>query len=388
MNKISEKYRQLIADKRQLNRLINEGSVSGFLNTLKSLWSCETLTDNQLIHLLNECNQIADLAKASDLSGIWFVSSYSKKKIHWCFPVGRAVQPFQDQYVSACQQHLVNQFFRPVTSIDLFSESVNETDHWQPSGFIFHLSRCGSTLVSGCLSEHTHVNCLSEPPAITEILLDGDLAEEKKRMVLKNVLYHQRLAFPDQERLVIKWNAWDLFHAELIFSIWPNVPRLILVRNPLEILASHAKSAGRHMAGDPSLEICDRCFSLTHIHRMMDASGQPFSTVYPVGVLKALLIKIKELSVFHRLRVFDYQDLDSKSIGTIFNFLSLETDELVDRAIAQRMLYHSKDLDKKFLQDTAEKLATFNLVEQEFIQRELQPLYSSVLSLRESYLFL
>src|SRR5690606_31010359 len=124
-------------------------------------------------------------------------------------------------------------------------------------GFIFHLSRCGSTLLSGSFAKLGDVNVLSESQLLTEVLLDPSLSDSEKKAALPKLISLQGGTGHEEadqdgndlkrNKTVIKWNAWDILFWPVIRSVYPDVPVVLIVRDPVEILASHHRLPRRHM---------------------------------------------------------------------------------------------------------------------------------------------
>lgn len=73
--------------------------------------------------------------------------------IDWCW-VGtrRFTDLFFGHTIDACLRLPFSSLFRPQTPIDALRERHAMEPGLQPRGFIFHMSRCGSTLVSQMLA--------------------------------------------------------------------------------------------------------------------------------------------------------------------------------------------------------------------------------------------
>ncbi len=274
-------YCALLGSHEQIIHCQQADSLSDLLMRIKQLWNCPQLDDEKLLGEINRLNQMP-VDDTVVLAGNWLPHRYQpkRKQVHWLIPVGYATEPFQDEYISRCCQKLFNQIIQPRTSLEAVHRQATKVADVQPAGFIFHLSRCGSTLLSGCLSELDFTCVFSESPLLTELLLDKQLSTEELKTSLRAFIDLQAAAFPDRPQMIIKWNAWDIFQWELIRELYPKVPVIFLVRNPVEILASHQKMPGRHMAGD---------LSLAHLHPFFLSSTDMPVVAGRITVLQALL---------------------------------------------------------------------------------------------------
>ncbi len=111
------------------------------------------------------------------------------------------------------------------------------------AGLIFHVSRCGSTLVTQMLARSPRNLVASEPPILDEILRLPDEAEAATgcdRMALLQGAA-RALAQPPAggaERLIVKLSSWHLCSLPLLARAFPGVPLLFVYRSPLEVLVS------------------------------------------------------------------------------------------------------------------------------------------------------
>jgi hypothetical protein len=107
-----------------------------------------------------------------------------------------------------------------------------------PSGFIFHLSRCGSTLVSRLLASSPRILSLAEPDALNGLLVSpaetGGVAEAFRELVL--ALGRRRRG--SEEAYVVKLSSFMILCLPLIRRAFPDTPWLFLHRDPGEVLVS------------------------------------------------------------------------------------------------------------------------------------------------------
>src|SRR3989344_1195398 len=119
------------------------------------------------------------------------------QRMRWCLPDGAPTEPFHDEYLSRCwRSATLNQLFSPRTSLKALAACAQRVPRAQPAGFIFHLSRCGSTLLSGCLSELDEAAVFSESPVLTEVLVDPALTPQEKRAHVQCLIDLKAVLFP------------------------------------------------------------------------------------------------------------------------------------------------------------------------------------------------
>lgn len=361
-------YCVLISSVAQIESCRQAQTLGELLACIKNLWDCNQLTDDELLSEISRLNQTPITTPDIQLAGNWLPYRYQLKRrlVNWLLPVGHATEPFHDETIARYrQQLLLNQIIQPCTALDVAQQQAKNLVDAKPAVFIFHLSRCGSTLVSGCLSELETTCVFSESPLLTELLLDGDLSPLEQQSCLRALINLQAAAFPHRPQMIIKWNAWDIFHWELIRDIYPQIPVIFLVRDPVEILASHQRSAGRHMAGDRSLG---------HVNPVFISESRAQTLLHwRSGVLDALLGEMNRVGKQGAILRVDYKDLDASGINQICHHLGLLPNT---ERIAQRLKFHSKSPGVVFANDIPDKQSIFSIDDKTRIQQALQPLYA------------
>ena len=168
----------------------------------------------------------------------------------WCyFGERRFTESFFDQTVENLFQKPFNLFLRPLTPIDILEECYKIRPGLKPSGFIFHLSRCGSTLVSQMLAALEKNVVISEASPLDWIIRakvrKPDISDEEQIKWIRwmvSALGQKRDA--EAEHFFIKFDSWHTFNLDLITQAFPDVPWVFLYRNPIEVMVSHNKMRG------------------------------------------------------------------------------------------------------------------------------------------------
>lgn len=166
--------------------------------------------------------------------------------VDWCRTDGVPfTEPFFDQTVETCFRHPFRLLFRQQTSIDDLGTFAATHPGLEPAGFVFHMSRCGSTLVSQMLASTSAHLVLSEAPPIDSLLRApgaGPRAEWLRWMMAA-------LGQPrgPARRLFVKFDAWSALQLPLVRRAFPEVPWIFLFRDPVEVLVSHMRRRGAHV---------------------------------------------------------------------------------------------------------------------------------------------
>jgi hypothetical protein len=187
-------------------------------------------------------------------------------RVDWCwFGEQRLTQPFYRDEVDLALRLPFNQAFRRDTPLAVLLDWQAASPGLSPSVFIFHASRCGSTLLAQMLARLDSHIVLSEPPPLDQLLrahYAGSLAGAGQQAAIGAMLSALGQRRDAQvARLVIKLDAWNIYELPLLRRCFPDTPWLFLYRDPLEIAASHLHQAGMHMVpgliGESPLNLAD-----------------------------------------------------------------------------------------------------------------------------------
>ncbi len=176
----------------------------------------------------------------------------SRLFVDWCHLRGlRLTDPFFDQTIERCLRHPFSLLFRPQTPVEWLEPSALQPA-LSPRGFIFHLSRCGSTLLSQMLAALPRNVVLSEAGPIDSVLrahlrVPGITDAQRIDWLRGAVAALGRQRHAQEQHLFIKFDAWHVLELPLIQRAFPGVPWLFLYRDPVEIMASHQGHRGAHM---------------------------------------------------------------------------------------------------------------------------------------------
>jgi hypothetical protein len=157
-------------------------------------------------------------------------------------------EPFFDETISTCRSLPENGHLkRSISSIDILPEWAKGINAISPTAFIFHVSRCGSTLIAQLLSMQPQNIVLSEVPFFDDLLRYGF-----KTKTMDNVLPQLEAAIAlyaikrndDCKNLFIKSDSWHVHFYETLRLLYPTVPIFLLYRRPDEVLRSQQKKRG------------------------------------------------------------------------------------------------------------------------------------------------
>jgi hypothetical protein len=133
------------------------------------------------------------------------------------------------------------------TEFDVLLQLEKTFDSVAPTGFIFHSSRCGSTLLANSCRAISNSIVLSEANAIDKLVArfitdaaEGDVKESLYAVFLRGVVQAlgQRRTGSEQH-LFVKFACCSFSQIERIRRIWPRVPWVFLYRDPVETIVSN-----------------------------------------------------------------------------------------------------------------------------------------------------
>lgn len=226
-----------------------------------------------------------------------------------------------------------------------------------PTGFIFHSSRCGSTLVANACRAIEDSIVLSEPPAVDKLVarLITDVDEQGTKELLYSVFLRATVAALAQRRtgaerhLFIKFACCSVSQIERIRRIWPNVPWVFLYRDPVEtivsnmqnlpawlqdedhrVLAAITNSSSNEVAGMSQEELCARSI------------GAFYSTAHRVANGRTLLLNYNQLSTAEVTKVLEF-------------FGVVPTNAEMENIARQAEVYSKSTAGRPFVADTEAK---------------------------------
>ena len=221
-------------------------------------------------------------ANAAQLAGWIPIRIYwqqSRPVVEWCY-VGRLgfTEPFFEQTISICLRHPFNRLFYHRTPIDTLADLYAVRPGLLPSGFVFHMSRCGSTLIAQMLAALPQALVIAEAEPIDAVLRahfqDAHVTDDQRVSWLRWTI--GALGQPQDEttkHYLVKFDSWNVIDLALIQRAFPTVPWIFVYRDPVEVLVSHGKQPGSQMvpgALEPELLNLDgahiNCMALEEYH--------------------------------------------------------------------------------------------------------------------------
>lgn len=162
----------------------------------------------------------------------------------WIYaPNHRFTEPFFEDDVRACLRN-------PFTALFAREMPLRTGTPIHPQGFIFHISRCGSTLISRSLAAAESTLVMSEPGPL------DDIVQANRPEWLEWVVSALGQSRVGGESYLIKLDSWHIHALPMFRAVFPEVPWIFVYRDPLEVLVSHLSRPGLHTspgAMDPKI---------------------------------------------------------------------------------------------------------------------------------------
>jgi len=237
--------------------------------------------------------------------------------VEWC-DVGDAA--FTDPFFEDTIRRATKSGRTADTALDVLLNETAAHPGIAPTAFIFHCSRCGSTLLSQLARAVPGTVVLSEAPAIDDVL-QADWAPQKTIAALRAVvaaLGQPRSA--GDRHLVIKFDAWHVFDVPLIQDAFPGVPCVFLYRDPADVIASQMRMPSQYLlpgALDPAIA------GLGSVDEVIAAGREDYSA----RVLARILTAASGLAADGRLDLVNYRELPAAGIDRVLAWTGRQSND-------------------------------------------------------------
>ena len=164
--------------------------------------------------------------------------------VEWCYLGSeRFTEPFFDFTIHRALEKPFNRLFRHQTTMATLAEWRRQSPGLEPSGFIFHVSRCGSTVVSGLLATMEGNVVVSEAGPLDALARAYQRAPESS--LEQQIAWLQGMVSAlgqarggAENRYFIKFDALTTLQFELVQQAFPEVPWVFVYRDPVEVLVA------------------------------------------------------------------------------------------------------------------------------------------------------
>ncbi len=280
------------------------------------------------------------------------LSSDEQLTFRWLYLADQPIDaPFFGDTQQRCLSHPYNSQSKAViSSLDGLIDMAQTVPSVAPSAFIFHVSRCGSTLLSQLLSLDERHIMLSEVPLLDSLLqltstssiVSTHQLEQAFQSVLR-LLSHKRTG--RETHVFVKTDSWHVLAYDTLRRLYPTTPFILLYRSPDAVLTSQQKQRGiQAVPGLISPEFMG--FSLDQL------TGMDLD-VYMTKVLERYFEAF--LTIAERddnCLLLNYQADGMAMMQALIQFLDLPVTKADYAAMAQRCSYHGKYPNQSFKKES------------------------------------
>jgi hypothetical protein len=293
----------------------------------------------------------------------------------------RPTEPFFEQTIGHAMHHPFNILFRHRTPVAALKQLQEINPGVPPKGFIFHMSRCGSTLVSQMLASLPRNIVLSEAPPIDAVLRAHarfpHITDEQRIEWVRGMVSALGQRRHEEERdLFIKFDSWHLLDLPLIERAFPGVPWIFLYREPVEVMASHLRNRGGQMLpGHITPEWLDLDMD-TIIRLSLDE--------YCARVLAKFCETVLQYRDVGRSLLVNYKQLPEVFFSSLLDHFGLSYTPYELERIRRVTQFNAKTPGMTFTSDTADKQKEVTDEVRQLAARWVGPLYEELEAARRA----
>jgi len=259
------------------------------------------------------------------------------------------------------------------TDFSILQDDRILADPIEPSGFLFHISRCGSTLTGKALARSPRHLVINQGAPLQRgfwATITHDWAQEvepsaENLKAFRNlVLAMTRRRLPEEERAFIKFISWNTLYMDFALRAFPQMPALFLYREPVEVIASVLRETsavvwakGRPQAG----------FLSGLDWRATEAMSEVEYLAHCFARYLGFAAQMKD-----RVGLLNYVDIKPENFAAILaRGLDFRPEEDELALMLEQFRYHSKDDNdtQQFRSDSAEKRGSIPAQDQALVAR-------------------
>jgi sulfotransferase family protein len=238
-----------------------------------------------------------------------------------------------------------------------------------PAAFIFHCSRCGSTLLARLFAAIAANRVFNELGVVHDFRATrwNRMAEADSRRALKALVEAHGLAPGASEaRLIVKFDSRAVLEVEALRACFPHVPFIYLLRHPAEVVASLAATIPGFLERESRATMA-----------ALFGGVQGSALDYPTEEWYAWYVERNQRLALHHANCFseviDYGSFASRYLATV-NRISGVNLTLDNERVQMVLNRHSKNPAQRFAQGHGRRPETAAL--HEAAQRIAGPVYA------------
>lgn len=283
------------------------------------------------------------------------------------FGAQRLSRPFMEDNVRNAGSLPFNWLFRIRTSLEAVVAGAMVEPHIPLSGLIFHMSRCGSTLLAQMLAAVPEHIVSSEPEPLDGVIQWARLAQVEDEAAIRAMRAIVAALGRDRKNgalhHIIKVDAWHAFSLPLFRAAFPAVNWIYLYRDATEVMVSAMQQPGLHTApGGLPEPVIGFAFDA-------GSSLEDFAARVLAGIGDAILTHWD----LGGGRLVAYPDIVKASTGDIAAHFKLDLDASSVALMTAAAKRDAKDPQQGFASDILRKQAATTLAIADAVTQWLQP---------------
>jgi hypothetical protein len=287
----------------------------------------------------------------------WLPVDISPRTIRWVHAGSQVpTEPFLDRWVAALRSRVP--FAREhETEVSWLAHAVGHLPDVTPAGIIFHVTRCGSTLLQNALATGEDVFAVGESAALEKLMWQTSYGEPRAgasasalRDVCKAFGHYRGSSKP---QLILKTGGAGVVALRALREIWPNVPCVVVIRDPIQVVVSNLRNPPSMLS--EWYDAPSKCCLGSVPDQVIKAGVQEFC-VWLVGRICSTALE----QLDDRCLVLDYQDLTPEAALRVAEFFSVRFSADGTEALRKTFLSDAKygnefkpDAEKKKMSATA-----------------------------------
>ncbi|MGH9967409.1 MAG: hypothetical protein ACREBG_06200 [Pyrinomonadaceae bacterium] len=260
------------------------------------------------------------------------------------------------------------------------------SDSLQPSGFIFHSSRSGSTLVANACRALRDALVVAEAPAIDKLIsrFFTDTDADGTKELFYSVFLRGAVSALGQRRLgnerhyFVKFASTSTLQFARIRRVWPTVPAVFLFRDPIEVMVSNMRSLPQWMVIESNPATAAAIIGVS-LEEVMLISPEEFCARALGGYYAA----VEAIADEHTLLI-NYDQLTPNALLQVVRFFGVSPSAEEIDAIIETCRPYSKDPTRTqvFRPDGAAKRADASDLTKEMVEKWALPSYRRLTKLQ------
>jgi hypothetical protein len=168
----------------------------------------------------------------------------------------------------------------------------------------------------------------------------------------------------------VKFASTSILHIKSLRRAWPDVPFLILFRDPIEVTVSNLRTRPEWMIPDSNPGAA-AAIGGVDVNRLQSITDEEFCA----RALERYYAAAESVADERTTRLFDYRQLSLQTLTQILGFFGVTPSAQELARIERSLLSHAKDSSRSFRPDSADKKAAASRQVIEAVERWALPAY-------------